>query len=111
MVAPDDTLYASGTASILGHASVHPNDTAAQLDETVANLEALLQRALASQRLKAGRLGPDSLVKVYVRHARDAALVEHGLRQHLGDEVPLLILAADICRTELLLEIEFVHRD
>jgi len=25
--------------------------------------------------------------------------------------VPLLILAADICRTELLLEIELVHRD
>lgn len=111
MIAPDDTLYVSGTASILGHASVHPHDPEAQLAETVVNLEALLQRALASQRLQTGKLGADSLLKVYVRHPRDAALVERRLRQQFGAEVPLLILAADICRTELLLEIELVHRD
>ena len=111
MIAPDDTLYVSGTASILGHASVHPRDTAAQLAETLANLEALLQRALASQRLQGGKLGADSLLKVYVRHARDASLVERMLRRHFADEVPLLILAADICRAELLLEIELVRRD
>ena len=111
MIAPDDTLYVSGTASILGHASVHPHDPQAQLAETVVNLEALLQRALASQRLQTGKLGADSLLKVYVRHPRDAALVERWLRQQFGAEVPLLILAADICRTELLLEIELVHRD
>jgi len=111
MIAPDDTLYVSGTASILGHASVHPHDPEAQLAETVVNLEALLQRALASQRLQTGKLGADSLLKVYVRHARDASLVERRLRQQFGAEVPLLILAADICRTELLLEIELVHRD
>jgi chorismate lyase/3-hydroxybenzoate synthase len=111
MITPDDTLYVSGTASIRGHASVHPHDAAAQLDETVTNLEALLRRAMASRRLEAGRLGADSLVKVYLRHAQDASLVERGLRQHFGGDVPLLILAADICRTELLLEIELVHRD
>jgi chorismate lyase/3-hydroxybenzoate synthase len=111
MIAPDNTLYVSGTASILGHASVHPNDPAAQLDETVINLEVLLQRALASQRLRQGKLGANSLVKVYLRHAKDAALVERGLRAHFGDQVPLLIVAADICRSELVLEIELVHRD
>lgn len=111
MIAPDNMLYVSGTASILGYASVHPNDTAAQLDETVTNLEVLLRRALASQRLQAAELGANSLVKVYLRHAQDAALVERRLHQRLGDRVPLLILAADICRAELLLEIELVHRD
>ena len=107
---PDPLLLVSGTASIVGHASVHVGDVAAQLEETLANLDNLLRHARARTGFGSAELGPASLVKVYLRRATDAAAVETRLRERLGPEVPFLILAADICRSELLLEIEVVQR-
>jgi chorismate lyase/3-hydroxybenzoate synthase len=107
---PDGSLLVSGTASIVGHASMHDGDPMAQLDETLTNLEALLQRAQATGQLASARLGPESLLKVYLRGGLDAAPIEAGLRSRLGGEVPVLIVEADICRVELLLEIEAVQR-
>jgi chorismate lyase/3-hydroxybenzoate synthase len=109
MVVPGPLFLVSGTASILGHESVHEGDVQAQLAEALTNLDALIARAHGVGRLASHRLGPQSLVKVYVRHARDAELVERGLRERLGANVPVLMLAADICRSELLIEIELVH--
>jgi chorismate lyase/3-hydroxybenzoate synthase len=110
MVVPGNLLLVSGTASIVGHASMHEGDADAQLRETLVNLDVLLHRAQAAGKLASARPGPDSLIKVYLRHAADAAPVERGLREQLGPDVPILILAADICRSDLLVEIELVHR-
>lgn len=109
MCAPGGLLFVSGTASIVGHESVHAGDAAAQLRETLANVEALLKRAQAANRVPSGRLGPRSLVKVYVRPGCEAGAIEAALRERLGDAVPFLLLSADICRSELLIEIEAVH--
>jgi chorismate lyase/3-hydroxybenzoate synthase len=109
MRVPGPLLLVSGTASIVGHKSVHVGDLEGQLQETLANLEALLRQAAVGGRIGSARLGPGSLVKVYVRPGCDAALVERRLRDHLGDRVPLMLLSADICRSELLIEIEAVH--
>jgi len=49
------------------------------------------------------------LLKVYVRHRADIEVVHRMLATRLGDAVPLLFLHGDICRRELLLEIEGVH--
>jgi len=54
-------------------------------------------------------LGAMSPLKVYVRHASDVQIVRELLCVRLGDEVPLLLLQGDVCRRELLLEIEGVH--
>lgn len=108
MLVPGPLLLVSGTASIVGHASMHPGDVVAQLHETLDNLDALLRRAGEIADRADMRLGPDSLLKVYLRHAGDTATVERQLRARLGEDLPLLILAADICREELLLEIEAV---
>lgn len=97
-------LYISGTAAIVGHASHHPEDLAGQLDETLANIDSLLA---ASGSGKA--LGSASLLKIYVRNAQDIPAVRDLLRARLGDGVPLLLLQGDICRRELLLEIEGIH--
>lgn len=106
MRAPTSTpqLYISGTAAIVGHASQHEQDMAAQLDETLANLDALLDAAGSATPVH------DSLLKVYVRQARDIAPLRARLRARLGPEMPLLLLHADICRRELLLEIDGIHR-
>ena len=108
MLVPGPLLLVSGTASIVGHASMHPGDTIAQLHETLDNLDALLQHAGEVAGRPAPRLGPGSLLKVYLRHAEDAAPAVQELHARLGEELPLIILAADICRQELLIEIEAV---
>ncbi|MEO8810116.1 MAG: pteridine-dependent deoxygenase [Rhodanobacter sp.] len=95
-----DALAISGTAAVVGHASAHQDDLDAQLDETLLNLDALLCNA----GMPAGFDGRAPL-KAYVRHAGDAARVRDFLRQRLPG-VPVLLLHGDICRSELLVEID-----
>jgi chorismate lyase/3-hydroxybenzoate synthase len=99
-------LYISGTAAVVGHASHHADDIDAQLDETMKNLDSLLQSAQSKTALGHGA---GDVLKVYVRHAEHAAHVEAQLRARLGAKVPMVLLHGDICRAELLLEIDGVH--
>jgi len=46
-----------------------------------------------------------SMLKVYVRFGRDLETVKAAVQQHFPD-VPALYLLADICRQELLVEID-----
>jgi enamine deaminase RidA (YjgF/YER057c/UK114 family) len=98
-------LFISGTASILGHRSVHTGDVVAQTHETLSNIHALVEAAnrelgRAHHQLRQLRY------KVYVRHAADQPLIERILRSELGDDASVLFLQADVCRRELLVEIE-----
>ncbi|MDE1894245.1 MAG: pteridine-dependent deoxygenase [Xanthomonadaceae bacterium] len=95
-----DALAISGTAAIVGHTSTHQDDLDAQLDETLANLEALL--GSAGMVAEFDTLSP---LKIYVRHGADAARVRAFARQRLPG-VPVLLLHGDICRRELLVEID-----
>ena len=103
-----ELLLISGTASILGHASHHPGDLERQLDETLNNL-ASLQRggAAASSRPVAGAGG--SVLKVYLRNPDAASAVEAALRKRLPPETRWLLLQADVCRRELLVEVDCVQ--
>jgi chorismate lyase/3-hydroxybenzoate synthase len=94
-------LYISGTASVVGHATRH-DDLMAQLDETLVNLEALLT---AASRRAATPLLP-ALLRVYVRPDSDPAPLRQRIVQTFGDAVAMVFLQADICRQELLIEIE-----
>ena len=95
-----DTVFVSGTSSVLGHATVHAGDVSAQLDETVRNIEAVLARTGRS-------LASVVAAKTYIRNAADYELIA----SRLADVFPVnLYLEADICRKDLLLEIECVAR-
>ena len=94
-----DALAISGTAAVVGHASAHAQDLHAQLDETFANLDALLERAGMTG------FGSEALLKAYVRDPADAASVRDFIQQRLPG-TPLLVLHGDICRRELLVEID-----
>ena len=109
MAVPGPLFLVSGTASIVGHTSLHDRDLDLQLRETLMNLDVLLRRAQASGKIASAELGATSLVKAYVRRGEDAVLVERRLREHFGESVQILVLAADICRPELLVEIEIIH--
>jgi chorismate lyase/3-hydroxybenzoate synthase len=101
-VEPGGVVLISGTASIVGHASQHPDDPLAQLEETIRNLDALAAHA----RTESGRERP--LLKVYLRDPAHAEAIARRLREVYG-HAEIMLLAADICRRELLLEIEGVR--
>ena len=101
-------LLISGTASIVGHESMHLGSPEEQTAETLRNLEELVRRA----RTETGRPAPsdrlltDGYLRIYVRNPRDLQAIEQALRDGLVDEPNCLFLKGDICRHDLLLEIE-----
>jgi chorismate lyase / 3-hydroxybenzoate synthase len=99
------TLFISGTASIVGHRSIHVGDTAAQTRETLANIEALLEEANRVERAARFTLGSLAL-KVYVRRPADVPVIRAQLAARLGPSQRVIYLQADICRQDLLVEIE-----
>lgn len=100
-------LLVSGTASIVGHASQHAGDAKAQLVEIARNLKALQLRA---QRQRGGTTEwVPALLKLYLRDPAQLPQLRECLREQFGD-APLLCLEGDICRSDLLVEIEAVYR-
>jgi chorismate lyase/3-hydroxybenzoate synthase len=97
---PGGALAISGTAAVTGHASRHAEDVAAQADEAVANLHALLERAALPA------FDGVSPLKVYVRRPQDVERIRAALARHLDPAVPRILLHGDICRRELLVEID-----
>lgn len=95
-----DRVFVSGTSSVLGHATVHDGDVTAQLAETLLNIETVLAQT--------GRtLDHVISAKTYIRRASDYDLIAARLQGVLPSN---LYLEADICRADLLLEIECVAR-
>jgi enamine deaminase RidA (YjgF/YER057c/UK114 family) len=99
------TLFISGTASIVGHQTVHAGDTAAQTRETLVNIQALLEEANRVTGTEGFTMG-SLTCKVYVRHRADLPVVQAVLRAALGPLARPVYLQADICRRDLAVEIE-----
>lgn len=99
-------VYISGTAAVVGHASHHGDDFAAQLNETLTNLHSVLAAIGIDE---SAHFGARSLLKAYVRRPEHAALAREQLRARLPKGTPLLLLQGDICRRELLVEIDGVQ--
>ena len=98
-------LYISGTASVVGHATRH--DTAEeQIRETLANLEALIAAAKSNGDPEATGLAAIDPLKVYIRHHEDYPVVRKELDKRLPPDHPVLYLHADVCRPDLLVEVE-----
>lgn len=101
----NEMLFLSGTASIVGHRTLHAGDVVAQVHETLANIGAMVDEA--------NRVAPDAgftmqalCYKVYVRREQDVGTIHDELRCALGPSARLMFLKADICRADLLMEIE-----
>ena len=101
----DEVLFVSGTASVVGHATLHSADVVAQTRETMTNIEAVLAEAnrLASQ---PGFDLASLHYKVYVRHPADLVQIRAELARCVGGALKAVYLQADVCRQDLLLEIE-----
>jgi chorismate lyase/3-hydroxybenzoate synthase len=106
---PAMPLLLSGTAAVVGHASQHGESLAAQLDETLANLDSLVATARAQRPSLGATLGPRSPLKVYVRDADAMPQVAALLDRRLPADVPRIVLHGQVCRRELAVEIDGVH--
>lgn len=95
-------VLVSGTASIVGEDSRHAGEPSAQIDETLANLVALLEEV---ERLTRARAAFTSL-RAYVAPRVAAESVMQAASQRFP--VPIETVAAHLCRPELVVEIEGV---
>ena len=92
-------MFISGTASIIGHESRHADDLPGQTAETIENLQAVISAAgITAQGGWA--------FKIYLRNPAYRDVVECALIAAFGDVSQRLYLHGEICRPELLLEIE-----
>jgi chorismate lyase/3-hydroxybenzoate synthase len=101
------TLLASGTASIVGHVSLHVGDVLGQLDESLANLHVLLDEG-STRGGERFRMEGLQALRVYLR---DAASLDAAQARLAAQGLPLdriAFLQGDICRRELDVELEGV---
>ncbi len=103
-------LFVSGTASIVGHATLHPGDAAAQFEETLRNLDVLVGHA-ARQHFphpQGGFFRPRGF-KLYVRDPRWLEAIEPRWRDALAAKAHTIVLIGDLCRNDLVVEVEAVY--
>jgi len=96
-----ECFFISGTASIVGYETLHLGDAEKQTAETLLNIRTLLQQ-IPHYDPAQGRM----LLKVYLRHAGDLAMVQASVQAEFGTACKAVFLHSNICRSDLLLEIE-----
>ena len=99
-------FFISGTASIVGYETLHLGDTEKQTVETLLNIRTLLLQSPHYDPVR-GRM----LLKVYVRHSNDLAMVQARVQAEFGSDCKAVYLHSNICRSDLLLEIEGAYFD
>lgn len=108
-ITPETTLiFVSGTASILQSDTMHAGDVTAQTEQTIENIASLISHEnLAAHRLSGAGASLSDIVyfRVYVKNRGDYSRVRAACEDRLGD-LPAVYAVADICRTDLLVEIE-----
>jgi enamine deaminase RidA (YjgF/YER057c/UK114 family) len=99
-----EVLFLSGTASIVGHETVHHGDVIAQTLEAMTNLQTLVTEANNLSRTKFELT--DVLYRIYVRNEENLLAIQNEMSRIAGPAFRAIFLRADICRQDLLLEIE-----
>ncbi|MFE9658410.1 FkbO/Hyg5 family chorismatase [Streptomyces sp. NPDC005955] len=103
-----ERIFVSGTASILGHRTTNVGDVEGQCRLSLDNVAHLV----GAQNLAAHGISPGSSlsdlrsVKVYVRHQSDIARVQQVCREMLSPSADVVYVNADVCRADLLVELE-----
>jgi chorismate lyase/3-hydroxybenzoate synthase len=106
----DPLLLVGGTASIVGEESVHLGDLERQTDETLTNLAVLVRAAQGepAEEDRTAALSRYREVRVYYPDPGRLADLRHLLRDAFRHAGQIEWVRADLCRSELLVEIEGV---
>lgn len=103
-----DNMYLSGTASIIGHETIFINDIEKQCITTIKNIETII----SSDNLKNYNINKHydlkdiKCIKVYIKRENDYEIVREICETHFGPYVHSMYFIVDICRSDLLVEIE-----
>jgi enamine deaminase RidA (YjgF/YER057c/UK114 family) len=101
------TLFVSGTASIIGQETIGIGDVEKQTIVTIENINKLVDQKKIGPLIpnKSQEWGKFLLLRVYVKYQDDFAKVKAICREHFP-EVPAIYIESDICRDNLLVELE-----
>jgi len=102
------TIFISGTASITESETRYVGDVEGQTRQTLDNIQALISEENFRQHGVSGlgaTLDDLALARVYVKRQEDYAKTKAVCQARLG-ELPTIYAVADICRPDLLVEIE-----
>lgn len=100
-------LHISGTASIIGQETMGKGDIREQTLVTLENIKKLTDTERISQLISRPLLYRNKFTffRVYIRDRNDFGIVRDICNEHFPD-VPAIYIEADICRNDLLMEIE-----
>jgi enamine deaminase RidA (YjgF/YER057c/UK114 family) len=104
------TTWISGTASILNCETVHPGDVEKQTEQTIDNIQKLISRENFERHGVPGagfQLSDLAKIRVYVKRSEDYETCRAICERRFGP-LPTIYAQADVCRPDLLVEIEGV---
>jgi enamine deaminase RidA (YjgF/YER057c/UK114 family) len=102
------TIYVSGTAAIKGELSSDQFEIKQQTSLTIENIYQLVSNGnLTLQGINGSFVATPQYFRVYIKNRSDFKLVQDIVSKKLG-KIPVLYVEADICRPELVVEIEGV---
>jgi chorismate lyase/3-hydroxybenzoate synthase len=109
-------LLVGGTASVVGEDSVHGASLGCQLRETLLNLAAVVHAGggpagapdLSGEDLVGGLMQRYRHLRIYYVREEDRRVLGEQIGRRLGPDTQLEWVRADLCRPELLVEIEGV---
>jgi enamine deaminase RidA (YjgF/YER057c/UK114 family) len=98
-------IFISGTASIIGEKTVGVGDPTEQTEVTINNIKQLYSTEILDK-LSIETLNPKyGHARVYVKNRKDFPAIKKTFKSHFGN-LPVVYIIADICRNDLLVEIE-----
>lgn len=99
-------IFISGTAAIVGQDSDRDNSVEHQTEMTIDNIKQLISvENITKQGVRIAEEPEVTYLRVYVKYKEDLLAVEQICRKHFKD-ISLSFVVADICRQELLVEME-----
>lgn len=98
-------IMISGTASITGERTIGVGDAEKQTETTIANIQRLYSDEVLQQLSEQKLIPKYGHARVYVKNKRDFPVIKRTFRKTYGN-LPVVYIIADICRDDLLVEIE-----
>lgn len=98
-------IFISGTASIRGEHTVGVGNPAEQTEITIDNIKQLYSDRVLSRISNDGLVPKYGHARIYIKNKKDFAEIRKTFKTHFGN-LPVVYIIADICRNDLLVEIE-----
>lgn len=100
----NNNFFISGTASITQSESRHQGNLNKQLELTFENIQTLID--VVDSHTKFKQQPGAAILKTYIRRPEDVEIVKNAVEKHFGSDPQVIYVRGDICRKDLLVEID-----